>query len=399
MSVHKRLSPKGKERWIARWRDPGGKQHSKSFDTRGEAVQWEADQISAAARGRYLPNEMQKLTVKDIFTQWLYHRPLRSASLVQYEYTLHKHLPPIANYRAHELTAAEVQQWGAQLRTGRTWLDRKDRGVSETTARNAMRHLNSAMKWAVQEGMIPRNPVVLPKRNDAIEPDIIPTASQIQAVTKGLRAGGIKYTEVKKKGGKPRTNHLRPDPVLADMLTLAAFTGARISELAGLLVSEVDYQGGVIRIRKQLGKEEPRRRVELKTTGSRRDIPIAAEVVQLLHRHTDGKEGREYLFLSSTGRPIIHSRAAVKVRRVAEAVGAPNVHFHALRHYFASQLITAGVPIQDVAQVLGHSSPATTLAVYTHVIEGARERVAGAISAAIGAELKRSASPLHAIGE
>ncbi|MDK6603985.1 hypothetical protein QP296_28310, partial [Escherichia coli] len=77
-------------------------------------------------------------------------------------------------------------------------------------------------------------------------------------------------------------------PVLADMLTLAAFTGARISELAGLLVSEVDYPGGIIRIRKQLGKEEPRRRVELKTAGSRRDIPIAAEVVQLLHRHTDG---------------------------------------------------------------------------------------------------------------
>ena len=55
--------------------------------------------------------------------------------------------------------------------------------------------------------------------------------------------------------------------------------------------------------------------------------------------------------------------------RVRDAVGAPTVRLHDLRHFTATQLISAGVDIRTVAERLGHSDPSLTLRVYAHVIE------------------------------
>jgi integrase len=55
--------------------------------------------------------------------------------------------------------------------------------------------------------------------------------------------------------------------------------------------------------------------------------------------------------------------------RVRDAVGAPNVRLHDLRHFTATQLIGAGVDVRTVAEQLGHTDPSLTLRVYSHVIE------------------------------
>ena len=57
--------------------------------------------------------------------------------------------------------------------------------------------------------------------------------------------------------------------------------------------------------------------------------------------------------------------------------------FHALRHTHASMLIRAGVDILTVSKRLGHSSPAITLNVYGHVLQGGDERAAAAIAEAL----------------
>jgi integrase len=47
---------------------------------------------------------------------------------------------------------------------------------------------------------------------------------------------------------------------------------------------------------------------------------------------------------------------------------------HALRHYFASMLLAAGMSIRDVAEYLGHSDPAFTLRTYTHLLPSSDRR-------------------------
>lgn len=145
--------------------------------------------------------------------------------------------------------------------------------------------------------------------------------AEIQAVIDRSRAGGATYTEVKTKGEKPRNLALRPDPMFADMLTVATFTGLCIGELCGLLVEEVNLELGVVQVRKQLDKRPPHGRVALKSKNSRRDVPISVELRPVLERFTAGRMPGEYLFTNRDGRPFLPSGAGDKVLRVATVVG------------------------------------------------------------------------------
>ena len=49
----------------------------------------------------------------------------------------------------------------------------------------------------------------------------------------------------------------------------------------------------------------------------------------------------------------------------------PNVNIHSLRHTNATLLISGGIPIRVVSDMLGHSQPSTTSNIYTHVIQSA----------------------------
>ena len=53
--------------------------------------------------------------------------------------------------------------------------------------------------------------------------------------------------------------------------------------------------------------------------------------------------------------------------------------FHALRHHFASVLLSDGVDIRSLAEYLGHGDPGFTLRVYTHLMPNAADRVRTAV--------------------
>jgi site-specific recombinase XerD len=55
----------------------------------------------------------------------------------------------------------------------------------------------------------------------------------------------------------------------------------------------------------------------------------------------------------------------------------PPLSFHVLRYSCASILLAQGVPVRDVAELLGHSDIRLTLSTYAHVIEAGRDRAAG----------------------
>ena len=55
------------------------------------------------------------------------------------------------------------------------------------------------------------------------------------------------------------------------------------------------------------------------------------------------------------------------------AVGG--LRFHDLRHAYATWLVSAGVPINEMARVLGHGQITTTLNRYTHVLPNPEDRI------------------------
>lgn len=364
-----------KTTWIARYRDNAGKEHSKSFPTRREAAAFEEEQRRALRRHEWVDPAHSTMTVRELMQRWIGSLVIRQTSHSKYSHTL-ANLGSLADAPAGKLTTGEVNTWYRTLVQGRPWVDGKP--LSEVTARAMMRHLGSAYIWGMKEGLMVKNPVVMPKRSTPMEvmPEDIPTREEIQAVITCVREGGALYRRRKERGRQIKTFTQGPYPVVADMLEIAAATGMRVSEIAGLRVGDIDLVGGVVKVRAQLGAGG--RRVELKTARSRRDVPIGASASVVLQMAMIGRGADDFLFTQENGGTWSVSWLSSVVKRAREHVGAPSVHFHALRHFFASSLLSEGVPVHEVAAVLGHSSQ-VLLSTYAHVLPGAGDRARGVI--------------------
>lgn len=369
MAVQRRVTKSGAIRWVARWRDKGGKEHSRTFDKRGEAKVFLAEVEHRAARGG--DTVPQRTTVRDVFDAWLATRDIRPGTMTAYKHVRDQQLTPLLDYPVQSVTPADVMQWATQLREGRPWVSKKDQGLAESTVHTILVTVASCFKWAVGEGIIDRNPVRVPRKDTALDPIAIPSRPEIDRVIAVVTAGGAPYTAA------GLDNTTRPNVAVADMMMIALWAGLRVSEIAGLTVGDVDLERGVIHVRAQL-KKDSSERVAVKSRTSRRDVPIAPELAPRLESRVAGRAPGDWLITSRNGGPVQVSHASKIVRYAAEFAGAPGVHFHALRHFFVSSLLTEGVPVQDVAKVAGHT-PATTLATYTHVLDGYEARVASAL--------------------
>jgi len=88
------------------------------------------------------------------------------------------------------------------------------------------------------------------------------------------------------------------------------------------------------------------------------------------------------VFCQPNGKPLHDNNLRQRdVRRICEKLGLSwRRTLHNLRHAHGSYLIQRGVSVKIVQERLGHSSPAFTLTVYTHVLAGMQEQATRAIS-------------------
>ena len=76
------------------------------------------------------------------------------------------------------------------------------------------------------------------------------------------------------------------------------------------------------------------------------------------------------VFAYADGKPLDPSILSHDFARIAKEVGLENVHFHTLRHSFASLMLLRGAKPKVISEALGHSSVAFTMDTYSHIIEG-----------------------------
>lgn len=168
------------------------------------------------------------------------------------------------------------------------------------------------------------------------------------------------------------------------LFVLAAGSGLRISEL--LALRNDDIEDGCINVKRQLYRDpvfnnngdvisRNAKVRELKTGTSRRSVPLQPEIIRELEiyrkwqREDMLKNGyrTDYLFTSSTGSLYDHSSLDKTYRRFCKKIGVTPRGFHVFRHTFASRLASAGVPIQTVSALLGHSGINVTQKYYLHI--------------------------------
>lgn len=137
--------------------------------------------------------------------------------------------------------------------------------------------------------------------------------------------------------------------------------GIRVSELAGLNVSDVDATAGTLKVLGKGGKE--------------RLVPIGRSALaaidayrMLLKSRSDVERGLDSaLFLNLQGRRLTTRSVARILKQIATACGILTpVSPHTLRHTFATHLLDAGADLRSVQEMLGHQNLSTTQK-YTHV--------------------------------
>jgi integrase len=177
---------------------------------------------------------------------------------------------------------------------------------------------------------------------------------------------------------------------------LAATTGARRGEIAGLRWGSVDLERGHIRIVEALQRVN-RELVYAppKTPRAIRSIPIPGWVVERLRRHR-AEQAQRLLALGirvgddhpvadrGDGDPLDPSTFTHAVSRIAAAAGLEGVRLHDLRHAVATILAASGTSPAVTSKMLGHASVAFTMQTYTHPDEEELDRAAAAFERALG---------------
>ena len=146
--------------------------------------------------------------------------------------------------------------------------------------------------------------------------------------------------------------------LLRDIYTTAFFTGMRLGELVNMKWHWVNLDIHNIVIRNDDGfciksKKE-------------RTIPIHSEVYKILDQYIH-KVHSFYVFTNKPGVRIHPDYISRNFKRAVVQIGLKkNIHFHSLRHSFASRLVQKGVSLYVVKDLLGHESLSTTQ-IYSHL--------------------------------
>ena len=321
------------------------------------------ERLAAIENGGYVPRD--KETVSEFMHRWLETYAATNTSLrTQHGYQAYVRryiVPYIGSISLQMLTARHVQEMYADL---------LDRGLSNTTVIQVHRIFNQAINHAVRWGTLSRN------------------------VVNATTPPRLQRTEIPM--WDPETIDLFLEKADAsrfrDLYHIAVLTGMRRSEICGLKWENVDLIHGHLGVVNTLQRITDHGLVEgqPKTTKSRRSIALAPDVVEIFHairgrqieQRLDFSElwqNSGYVFTQISGAPVAPDMISKDFCAIVRKAKLPHLTFHGLRHAHATMALIAGVNPKTISERLGHSSIATTMDVYSHVLPGLQEEAAKAV--------------------
>lgn len=327
-------------------------------------------------------------TFREFASEWFatHRNEIRPNTASSYYNDLTNHLlPHFAEYRLSQITIPEVDRYrSAKVREGVL----KPRSINMHLAL-----LAQILEVAVEYELIPRNPASGRRRRlKAARPAPVhlDTAEHIAVL---LEAATILDGESYSTGGRHTTGRRA---ALAAML----FAGLRAEEVGALRWRDVDLANG----RLHIGRSKTSagvREVEL--------LPILRDDLLALKAAAGSMRQDAHVFVTSTGEsrdrhnlrqrvvaPIVKRANELLAERDARPLPA-GLSPHKLRHTFASLLVALGNDPAHVMSQLGHTDPAFTLRVYTHIMrrdDGERARLRALVEGGSLAAPEGASDPL-----
>lgn len=303
--------------------------------------------------GRYI--QPQETTLSQWFDTWAseYLNNVKPGTKADYENHGKLYIKPkLGDIKLQKLTPPMVQAFINGLEK------------APSTIKITFAILNKCLSQAVLCGILRNNPCsacILPKKVKK-EMQIITDIPGFMKAVKGDKFENLFLTDV--------------------------FTGMREGEIFGLQWSCVDFENGTIKIDKQLKESHTGKAVYEFTTpksGKTRIIKPASFVMDVLKKQkaiqaeNKLKAGSlfsnpsDLVFTDEYGRHLNRCTVRDHLKKIVSGIGCEKVHFHCLRHTYATISIQNGDDIKSIQQNLGHSSVVITLDLYGHVSEEMRK--------------------------
>lgn len=272
---------------------------------------------------------------------------------------------PLGALPLDRLKASDVEAFVHRKRT---------EGKASSTVRQIYTILRAILDTAVRDELVAKNHAAAVKR-PAVE------RNEARYLTKAEVAGLVEA--------------FAQDRLRAFFLLLLG-TGLRRGEALALSWTDVDLDAGHLRVRGTLSRVDGNLTVtEPKTKKSVRTLPIPAPVIAELRAHRVRQVEERlragslwtdtgFVFVSHVGTPMDPRNALRALTAATKRAGLEDVGLHTLRHSAASALITAGVHMKVVQELLGHSSYAITADVYAHVGVDQQKDAADKLAEAFG---------------
>ena len=330
----------------------GGHRRRKAIygKTRQDVARKLATALKAKQDGLPLPGDRE--TCESFLGQWLESvRPsLRPRTWTRYESLIRIHaLPSIGRVPLAKLAPAHLQK---------LYASRLDAGQSPASVRQLHAVLHRALRQAFRWSLVARNVgdmVTAPR----VERHQIKTLEQEQARALLEVASGDRFEA---------------------LYVLALSTGMRLGELMAVRWADVDLELGSLYVRGTLIRTSGNVHIaEPKTARSRRRIELTALAVDAIRRHRVGQNeerlrlgdawaNKDLAFCNEVGDFLSETHLRRKsFAPLLRRAGLPHMRFHDLRHTAATLLLARGVHPKIVSEMLGHSSIAITLDLYSHV--------------------------------
>ena len=346
----------------------------RTFDTKRDATRaFNEHKVKMDKGTQIMPSEYT-------FAQWLDYwykdiilPQIEETTAYGYRGMIENYLKPqLGEIRLQKLTARDIQQYY-------TWL----MGEKELSPNTVIKHhnlLTNTLNAAERQEYITKNPM------RAVSP---PKKRQREAKF---------YT--------PEQLGILLDKAVGTRLELPVFIctylGLRRGELCGLRWSDVDLEHQTITIentRTQAGKKEIEKGT--KTASSTRTLYLPDTLCDMLKaarehqqacraEYKNAYDDNDYVVVMEDGRPFRPNYLSELFGKFLADNDLPKIVLHDLRHTFASLSNQAGIPAYNIGKALGHSTPATTQKIYTHLLDQTHTQAVEGV-AAIADEARRKA--------
>lgn len=352
-----------------RFRTPDGEQRNRAFRIEAEAKAFRTSIDYKKLTADFADPVLGRQTFGSWWAQWRATRvDLRPSTIARDEsYAKTRILPRLGSVQLADIDRTLLRGWVAEMSAS---------GLAPATVVKTIQITSKALAAAADERLIARNPAErLPLPRVEMEPMRFLVPVEIGALADAI------------------------DPRYRVWALTAAYSGLRFGELAALrrgrielLRRKLDVTSTVVEMKGHHHDGPP------KTRAGRRSVPIPSFLADELTTHTAGMDADALVFSAPEGGYLRASLFRRRVWRSATiAADVAPLRPHDMRHTAVSLWIATGASVKEIAVWAGHSSVASVLDRYGHLLPGQEDRVTDALDAMYAAARPAPVASVSAI--